>query len=336
MSEKSRTFALVIELERHIEILLLSNDCVIVPGLGGFVAHHVDSRYDEQDGMFVPPIRTLGFNPQLKMNDSLLVQSYIEAYDISYPEALRRIEDEVSELISHLETEGCYELNDIGLLRLNEEGKMEFQPCEAGILTPEYYGLGAFEMDLLSKSTAAVVDISTAAEMPDEETITIKMSWLRNAVAVAAIIVALMMIGKPLPNSVLLDDTKQSSFINVPSATHRPAATKADMMPQPSVAEKQMEVVEDHAASSALEEVADFYPFCIVMASHVTERNAEEFVLQLDAMGFSEARVVVSGSKNIRRVVYGSYESEADAASTLKQLRQECFLFKNTWVMELK
>ncbi|MQO83477.1 SPOR domain-containing protein, partial [Prevotella copri] len=33
-------------LERHIEILLLSNDCVIVPGFGGFMAHHVDARYD--------------------------------------------------------------------------------------------------------------------------------------------------------------------------------------------------------------------------------------------------------------------------------------------------
>jgi hypothetical protein len=334
MSEKSRTFALVMELERHIEILLLSNDCVIVPGLGGFVAHHVDARYDEQDGMFVPPIRTLGFNPQLKMNDSLLVQSYIEAYDISYPEAFRRIEDEVSELASHLETEGYYELNDIGVLRLNEEGKMEFQPCEAGILTPEYYGLSVFEMDLLSKKTAAVVDMPSTEGTPAEDTITIKMSWLRNAVAVAAILIAVLMIGRNMSVDAVSDDTQQSSFINMHS-THRPAAARADVMPQPSEADEQPEVVEDLPAS-VLDEVTDFHPFCIVMASHVTEANAQEFVLQLEAMGFNEARVVVSGNKRIRRVVYGSYESEADAASTLKQLRHECFIFKNTWIMELK
>ena len=69
----------MIELERHIEVLLLDNDCVIVPDFGGFMAHHVDARYDEADGSFVPPIRTLGFNPQLKINDSLLIHSYIEA-----------------------------------------------------------------------------------------------------------------------------------------------------------------------------------------------------------------------------------------------------------------
>ena len=98
----------MIELERHIEILLLNNDCVIVPELGGFMAHHIDARYDEEEDMFLPPLRTLGFNPQLNINDSLLAQSYVEAYDISYPEALRRIEDEVNELKQHLENEGSY------------------------------------------------------------------------------------------------------------------------------------------------------------------------------------------------------------------------------------
>ena len=33
-------FAVMNELSRHIEILLLSNDCVIVPCFGGCVAHH--------------------------------------------------------------------------------------------------------------------------------------------------------------------------------------------------------------------------------------------------------------------------------------------------------
>ena len=114
ISKKRRNFALVIELERHIEILLLSNDCVIVPELGGFMTHHIDARYIEEEATFLPPLRTLGFNPQLKINDSLLAQSYVEAYDISYPEALQRIEDEVEELKMHLQNDGFYELNDIG------------------------------------------------------------------------------------------------------------------------------------------------------------------------------------------------------------------------------
>lgn len=144
-SQKKFNFANVIELERHIEILLLSNDCVIVPDFGGFMAHHVGARYDDGENLFLPPLRTLGFNPQLKMNDSLLAQSYIEAYDISYPEAIKRIDDEVRELNQHLANEGVFELNDIGVINLNESGHYVFEPCEAGILSPDMYGLSSFE-----------------------------------------------------------------------------------------------------------------------------------------------------------------------------------------------
>ena len=57
----------MIELERHIEILLLDNDCVIVPEFGGFMAQHTNARYSEVDNTFLPPIRTIGFNPQLNL-----------------------------------------------------------------------------------------------------------------------------------------------------------------------------------------------------------------------------------------------------------------------------
>ena len=72
------------------------------------MAHHVEARYVEDEQLFLPPLRTLGFNPQLKVNDSLLAQSYIEAYDISYPEALRRIADEVEELKQIMAEQGTY------------------------------------------------------------------------------------------------------------------------------------------------------------------------------------------------------------------------------------
>lgn len=160
----------MIEIERHIEILLLRNDCVIVPGLGGFLTHHIDAKYDDRDNMFLPPLRTLGFNPKLTMNDSLLAQSYVEAYDISYPEAVKRIEEEINEIRQHIEINGQYELNDIGKLFLNSDGNMEFKPCEAGILTPELYGLDGFEFkkikDIDNEDETDFIDIDLAEKTP--------------------------------------------------------------------------------------------------------------------------------------------------------------------------
>lgn len=227
-------FINVIQLDRHIEILLLDNDCVIVPGLGGFMAHHICARYCPDSQTYLPPLRQLGFNAQLKINDSLLAQSYIEAYDISYPEALRRIEEEVTELIQLLQNQGYCELNDIGILRVNIEGNIEFEPCEAGILTPELYGLNTVDIMPLAKSSdsnnatksaepakpaAAPLEIFNETPKPepqlavagqvetndtkDEEeedeapTISIRISTIKHVSAVAAIILALFMCAIP-------------------------------------------------------------------------------------------------------------------------------------------
>ena len=52
------------KLAKHIEVLLLENNCVIVPGLGGFIAHYQPAHFDETRNEWVPPMRTFGFNPQ--------------------------------------------------------------------------------------------------------------------------------------------------------------------------------------------------------------------------------------------------------------------------------
>ena len=115
------------------------------------MAHHVDAVYDEEEKLFLPPSRTLGFNPKLHINDSLLALSYVEAYDISYPDAIKRIEAEVSEMRQFISNQGYFDLPDIGVIQTNEEGNLEFEPCAAGILTPELYALSSFECNKLSK-----------------------------------------------------------------------------------------------------------------------------------------------------------------------------------------
>ena len=351
----------MIELERHIEILLLSNDCVIVPGLGGFMAHHVEASYDEGDSTFLPPLRTLGFNPKLTMNDSLLVQSYVEAYDLSYPEALRRIEDEVTELRQHLDTEGCYELNDIGLLELNEDGNLVFTPCEAGILTPSLYGLSSFEMKRIGQQTAKMAATPARQQTPvaekpllaaeaeeeeeekdDEHIIEIKMSWVRNAVAIAAAIAAFLLMTTPVSNSettgvsmgnlnptvfqsmTVKDTNMQKVDIKKPAGSQ--AAAKADTALTAAPAKAQPAELPAQPTEAAQQKEG----YTIVLASYITKKNAEAFVEQLHKKGFDDAEVFVR--KSVTRVILGSFASEADAHDRLRSLRSS-EEFKEAWVM---
>ena len=98
------------------------------------------------------------------MNDSLLVQSYVDAYELSYPEALAQIEKEVDEIYQALDEEGLFELNDLGSLSRNSEGNLEFEPFESGILTPLYYGLSSFNFTKFvaeKQSAATTIEVKT-------------------------------------------------------------------------------------------------------------------------------------------------------------------------------
>lgn len=363
----------MIELERHIEILLLGNDCVIVPNLGGFMAHHVEARYDEGDGLFLPPLRTLGFNPQLRMNDSLLAQSYVEAYDISYPEALRRIEGEVEELRQHLGNEGSYELNDIGTLSLNDEGNIVFEPCEAGILTPALYGLSSYEVTALPRQNGLAVvaerkreTAETAkplavaaqetAEADDEtaetalgddsgDTIKIKVAWIRNAVAVAAALLAFLLISTPISNSYsggvsvsgvnsgALSRLASKDMVKGEMKVTSEQVQKAIATPDTTALAKNTEETDSKQDTSSVVDLAMTEGYCIVMASHVTMRNANAYVDELHSDGYSDAYVYKHNG--VVRVVYGNYESESDAYGALRKLRgDDCF--EESWVYKKK
>lgn len=337
----------MIELERHIEILLLSNDCVIVPDFGGFMAHHVDARYDEQENLFLPPQRTIGFNPQLTLNDSLLAQSYIEAYDISYPEALRRIEDEVRELRQHIECNGSYELYDLGIIRLNEYGKYEFEPCEAGILTPELYGLSSFIMKPIASSS--VQTIPAAIDKPDKEVSpfdilmdsdeeeeeqerTIKLSTLRNIAVACITIIAFFFISSPINNS---DLNSNEARINtdmllriMPRCENiEKAQLKLDVENKDSV-----EAVKNTMAESS-DTISHSPYYTIVLCSRVTVKNANTYVEQLHRQGLMEARVTTQG--NYTKVVLGRFLSEREASLEAIRIQKNTGI-SDCWVTKMK
>ena len=339
------------------------------------MTHHVDARFDASDNSFLPPLRTLGFNPQLKMNDSLLAQSYVEAYDISYPEAIKRIENDVDELRQHLENEGEYEMNDIGTIFKNDDGNYEFTPCEAGILTPEFYGLSSFEMKPINqgakqkkplvvdatfgqdtqpqqeKAAVATLEAETgerASEInihDDDDTrrISISVSMLRNLAAACVAVIAFLLFPSTLGNQEHANvyhshiDTQLLQRLMPKDVTvGKPDLKSADIVlpasnnavPQPAIkenvpAEQQNEVVEQPQSS-----------FCIVLASHVSKRNATAYVEQLHQKGLADARVLVR-EKSSTKVVYGSYKSASDAQQALNNLSSNKE-FAEGWVMELK
>lgn len=195
----------MIELARHIEILLLENDCVIVPELGGFIAHHQPAHYEESEGVFLPPTRTVGFNPQLTMNDGLLVQAYMQTHHTDFPDAGRMLSRKVKDLKETLYNEGIAEMPGIGTLHYTMYGNYEFHPLENGVLSPDYYALDTFSMTPLSAEILEEPkreEESPIVEYPEKKReFTLNPSWWEHAVAVAVAVVLFFVLSVPVENT---------------------------------------------------------------------------------------------------------------------------------------
>ena len=215
------------ELSRHIEILLLNNECVVVPGLGGFISHHIEAQYDIEAGAMYPPTRSVSFNSQLQSNDSTLVSSYVDAYDISFPEAQRRVDNDVEEIRQELAVCGSYIFHGIGELKLTSDGRYEFMPCEAGLLTPSLYAFPAVAVEVIealdkrelvadapATSACVTVELHQENERVDDSASHshyVDRNLLRNALLAACMLLLFVFASLPLGHST--KSVQQSSIV---------------------------------------------------------------------------------------------------------------------------
>ena len=238
----------MIELAKHIEILLLDNDCVTVPELGGFIAHYQSVRYVEEEGLFLPPTRTVGFNPQLIMNDGLLAQSYMQAYHTDFPDATRRIQMAVNELKEVLYTDGVADLHGIGVINYNIHGNFEFQPAEGGILSPSIYGLGSFSMAPLGAEAVDVAPVQEPLPVVESQPKEIRMvpRWVGHVAAAVIAVILFFTFSVPVENTYvdqgnyaslgtacLFDDIRSHSMATTLSSLATEAEKAADQQIKP-------------------------------------------------------------------------------------------------------
>ena len=349
----------MMELRRHIEILLLSHDCVIVPNLGGFMAHHVAARYDKADGMFIPPCRLLGFNAQLNMSDSVLAQSYADAYDLSFPEAVRRVEHEVSLLKERIAKNGRYDFASLGTLSVNSDGRYEFEPCPAGILTPSLYGFGAFEMPLLrhavpsqvvldtkpmsiihpasthrnSKLATIMSQINDNYQPSEEKTISIKVSLLRNLAVTAVAAVALILFARPVPageDVASASTTSEAGMLSLPSQEASSASESTADLSIVGGLEKMSRMIEESQEEGVIPESG---AFTIVLAYSLPLENAKMFLSDIKSKGARKAVLMTYNGENV--IAYGSYTERGDAYVQLQELIASGSV-ESGWIMQVK
>lgn len=355
----------MIELARHIERLLLTNDCVIVPGLGGFMTQYVTARRVSEENLFLPPYRMVGFNAQLNLNDGLLIQSYMQVYKIGYPETKQLVEQQVDELKQALSTEGHYELKGIGELVLNKCEQIEFNPYEAGVISPDLYGLGSFGIEELNEKEGVLPDTQKERERAkvvklktkplhnknkQQYTIQVNRNVVNYVVAAVAAAVFFCLFSTPIGHSGDTNITEaaisKGMVFGLPTIDQRKAeilsmtpveksdkgknAIKVKVVASKEELPKQMT---PYSPKELKKENSSKNPYAIVLASAISVKNAELMVEDLHKKGFTDARIYQS--RSMTRVLYAGFESQKEAHTALNKLQKD-EEFKDAWVMQVK
>lgn len=113
-------------IETHLQRLLLEHDCLVIPGLGGFVCTKLPAQYDEVASEMIPPRRAVQFNERLLHNDGVLAHAVVVAEGLTYAEALEAIEAESATLRKGLREHHAVVLANVGRLFLGNNGGTQF------------------------------------------------------------------------------------------------------------------------------------------------------------------------------------------------------------------
>lgn len=320
-----------------------TNECVILPGLGGFVTTHKAAYYDEEKGIFMPPARVIAFQERLTLDDGLLEQSYMETEGLTYPEAVSFVARLVDNVRQALSKDGYCDLEQIGRLSQNIAGTYYFTPSSSnGSDAPEFYGLMPVHMPALPVRQVAMpqtVDIPVERKQPadaypfySKKGISIHLSTSTLNKVAGFVIMFLLVFLFATPFGTIQPGDFQSGFALSMLKDTAPVMKKAPRKVTPQVVPQTKNSDDTNITNRKAEQTtSSTSSYCIVLASGVTQANADAFIRSLASKGI-QASLLEKGK--MRRVVYSSFNNKEEAQVKLNSLRQTNDLFSTAWVLE--
>lgn len=321
------------ELFAHIEFLLHTHDCVIVPNLGGFVLNRTAATRDGLS-VFNAPQWELIFNSALTYNDGLLAESYMRINDISFAAACRKIDNAVEEIKKEIRKNSSLHIDNIGTLQIGNGGNISLTPQP--FIRPEFYGLTTVSMQPTIQLQAHNKSSKKAAT-PSSNTARRIGIVAASAAAIAALILLIVPIknnsGASQPSNV----TAESGFIS--TKTQKPAAAKpitTASNPEQTVQDADLATTapsNETSVENSIESNSN-KRYEIVLGVYEVNEAADKMVESLKKDGITTINRFTY--RNRINVSAGSFDDKTEAFEQLQKIKQNYPQYKNAWLLEKK
>ena len=133
--------------------LLYDYECVVIPGLGGFITKDKPAQVVAVTHHFKPPFREVLFNIHLKTNDGLLVNYVARQEELSYNEAKSRVDVFAFECRKALDAGKRIRFYGIGSLSRDENQNIVFSQDKSINYNPQAFGLGSFVSPAIARTS---------------------------------------------------------------------------------------------------------------------------------------------------------------------------------------
>ncbi|KGL62064.1 SPOR domain-containing protein [Polaribacter sp. Hel1_85] len=296
-------------LATYINDLLYRYDCVIVPDFGGFVTNRIGAKVNHFTHTFSPPTKQVTFNSLLKHNDGLLANYIASAENISFEKASTAISLSVIKWQNELQSKSV-EIDNLGVLSLNNEKQIVFEPnTEVNYLT-ESFGLATVESSAISRYKQQVKPLIPVQEKVAKKGIP---AFIKYA-ATAAILLTLGVAGyngyQQKQQKEVLANQEKAIQKKIQSATF------VISNPLPTI---NLNVVKETSK-----------PFHIVAGAFQFVENAEKKVKQLKAKGF-DAKIIGVNKWGLTQVTFNSYADRNEATNNLYKIQDT--VSKDAWLL---
>ncbi|WP_405611325.1 SPOR domain-containing protein [Polaribacter sp. Asnod1-A03] len=300
-------------LATYINDLLYRYDCVIVPDFGGFVTTRIGAKMDRDMQTFYPPTKQITFNSHLKHNDGLLANYIASAENTSFDKASSAISLSVIKWQNQLQS-GAIQIDNLGVLTLNENKQIIFEPNTTVNYLTESFGLTNVKSTAIPRLKEQAVVKPLVANVPVKEDKKVIPAFIKYA-ATAAILLTLGVAGY----NGYQNNQQKEVFAKKEKAIQQKiqAATFVISNPLPTI---DLNVVKEV-----------YKPYHIVAGAFQVIENAETKVNQLKAKGF-DASIIGTNKWGLIQVVFSSYVKRNDAINNLYKIQKTTS--KDAWLLD--
>ena len=305
----------MLDLEKHINDLLYNYDCVIVPGLGGFVANNKNATLNEKTGIFSPPRREIGFNKSLSHNDGLLISHISNAHGISFEECSTKLAQHILALKEELKQGAIITIGAAGELKNDALGNTLFIPNIRESFSTESFGLSTFHFNTLNE-----------VKKQNETTRrwvrhTLQSRNVRQIAASVTLIVGMLFVSPEFSNQ-----TQQGTFTDFfPKTANQVAPViensevlNTNMFSEVEDATKNTVTVVQASETVSIEKENTYF---IIGASFKEEHQAKTHLNKLTRKGIEGAEIIEANNRY--RVALQGFSDKATALEALENHRKK-------------